>query len=84
METARAQTELARAQVAQQEALLTQTRALQGFTQVTTPVGGVVLKRHVHFLLYSSGGFPLTQNSSISKGISWGEKNLDEQPVNSR
>jgi membrane fusion protein, multidrug efflux system len=48
METARAQTELARAQVAQQEALLTQTRALQGFTQVTTPVGGVVLKRHVN------------------------------------
>lgn len=48
MEAARAQTELARAQVAQQEALLTQTRALEGFTQVTTPVGGVVLKRHVN------------------------------------
>jgi membrane fusion protein (multidrug efflux system) len=48
METARAQTELARAQVAQQEALLAQTRALQGFTRVTTPVGGVVLKRHVN------------------------------------
>ena len=48
MEAARAQTELARAQVAQQEALLTQTRALQGFTRVTTPVGGVVLKRHVN------------------------------------
>jgi RND family efflux transporter MFP subunit len=48
VEAARAQTELARAQVAQQEALLTQTRALQGFTRVATPVGGVVLKRHVN------------------------------------
>jgi len=48
MEAAHAQTELARAQVAQQEALLTQTRALQGFTRVATPVGGVVLKRHVN------------------------------------
>jgi RND family efflux transporter MFP subunit len=48
MEAALAQTELARARVAQQEALLTQTRVLQGFTQVATPVGGVVLKRHVN------------------------------------
>jgi hypothetical protein len=29
---------------------------------------------------HSSDAFPLTQNSSISKGLSWGEKNLDERP----
>jgi len=48
VETARAQTALAQARAAQQEAMLTQARALQGFTRVTTPVGGVVLERHVN------------------------------------
>jgi RND family efflux transporter MFP subunit len=48
VETARAQTELAQARAAQQEAMLTQARTLQGFTRVTTPVGGVVLERHVN------------------------------------
>jgi membrane fusion protein (multidrug efflux system) len=46
-ERARADADLARAQLAQQEAMQTELSALQRFTRVTTPTGGVVTHRWV-------------------------------------
>lgn len=43
--TARAQLELGRAQIAQQEAMLAQARKLQSLTQLVAPMGGVVTRR---------------------------------------
>jgi RND family efflux transporter MFP subunit len=45
METARAQAELARANLAQQEAMLAQLHTLQGLARLSAPIGGVVTGR---------------------------------------
>src|SRR6266508_730389 len=45
METARAQAELARANLAQQEAMLEQLHTLQGLARLSAPIGGVVTGR---------------------------------------
>jgi HlyD family secretion protein len=45
METARAQAELAHANLAQQEAMLAQVRSLQDLTRLSAPIGGVVSGR---------------------------------------
>ena len=45
METARAQAELARANLAQQEAMLAQLHTLQGLARLSAPIGGVVTRR---------------------------------------
>ncbi|TMA91288.1 MAG: efflux RND transporter periplasmic adaptor subunit [Deltaproteobacteria bacterium] len=45
METARAQAELARANLAQQEAMLEQLHTLQGLARLLAPIGGVVTGR---------------------------------------
>jgi RND family efflux transporter MFP subunit len=47
MNTVRAEAELARANLAQQEAMLTQVHRLQAFTRVSAPVDGVVTRRWV-------------------------------------
>ena len=46
-QTARAQYDLARAQLAQQESMLAQARKIQSLTQVTAPVDGVISRRWV-------------------------------------
>jgi RND family efflux transporter MFP subunit len=43
--TAKAQLELGRAQIAQQDAMLAQARKLQSLTQLVAPIGGVVIRR---------------------------------------
>ena len=45
--TAEAQVELARARVAQQQAMLAQARTVERYTRVTTPMAGVVIRRWV-------------------------------------
>jgi RND family efflux transporter MFP subunit len=45
--TARAQLELMRARLAQQEAMLTQARKLQTLTRLVAPIGGVVIRRYL-------------------------------------
>ncbi|HEV8721798.1 MAG TPA: efflux RND transporter periplasmic adaptor subunit [Candidatus Binatia bacterium] len=45
MQTARAQAELARANLAQQEAMLAQLHTLQGLARLSAPIGGVVTGR---------------------------------------
>lgn len=45
MDTARAQAELARANLAQQEAMLAQVRSLQDLTRLSAPIDGVVTER---------------------------------------
>jgi RND family efflux transporter MFP subunit len=47
MDTARAQSELARANLAQQEAMLAQVRSLQDLTRLSAPIDGVVTERWV-------------------------------------
>ena len=46
-QTARAQVELSRARLAQQEAMLSQTRKIQTLAQIVAPVGGVISRRWV-------------------------------------